>query len=134
MIQEWLRDKLKPVLPTLGWTVDYESQAKNGATVFYEGGSAPARFDIHWRYPRYMVWLSADDWELADYAAQKIYDTLHLIEPEDITVEYRAGGQVMETKTYRLKHLKAESDPNPIGIEDGKRLYSINFTATMIEI
>lgn len=134
MIQEWIRDQVKAELPQLDWTVDFESQATNGATVFYEGGSAPGMFDIDWRYPRYMVWVTAEDWELAEYAAQKVFDTLHLIKGTDITVVYKSDNEVVESKTYRLKKLYAESDPNPIGIEEGKRLFSINFTATMIEI
>lgn len=136
MLQYWLQDLLKPVLTGVKVTVDYEPDTPTYATIFYEGGAQPGKYDISWRYPRFMIWVESDDWGRAQYLAYLIFKTVHNYHKkhgvQQITVEYQnERGEVLDTEEVELHKLEAASDPNPLGILDGKMRYSLNFTATI---
>lgn len=133
MIQSWIRDQLSDALPSMDWTVDYESQSDHAATVFYEGGGDPSTYDIAYRYPRYMVWISSVDFEEAEYIAQAVFDLLHTVRNVPLTIHFYQKGEVVKTKNVILKKLIAATSPNRIGVEEDKMLYSVNFDATIID-
>lgn len=133
MIQSWIKDQLKAALPSMDWTVDYESQDDHAATVFYEGGGDPSTYDIDYRYPRYMVWISSVDFEEAEYVADEVFDLLHQIRNVPLTIHFYQNGKVVKTKAVILKKLIASTSPLRIGVEEEKMLYSVNFDATIID-
>lgn len=133
MIQYHLMQKLKLILPDLEWTVDYKTASDNTGTVYYEGGGSPEIYDVPIRYPRYMVYISSSDWDKAEYAAQAVYDALHKLTNESVTVEFEKDGNVVATKSYRVFLIKAASEPLPIGVENNVMDYSVNFDVTLVE-
>ncbi|WP_339233811.1 minor capsid protein [Oceanobacillus sp. FSL W7-1281] len=133
MIQYHLMKKLQPILPDLEWTFDYKTANDNTGTVYYEGGGTPEKYDVPIRYPRYMVYISSSDWDYAEYAAQAVYDALHKLTNESVTVEFKKDGNVVATKSYRVFLIKAASEPLPIGVEHDVMDYSVNFDVTLVE-
>lgn len=134
MIQEFLMNKLKPLLPDLEWTVDYKTADDNTGTVYYEGGGQPDQYDVPTRYPRYMVYLSSSDWDYAQYAAQVVFDSLHKFQNQIVTVNFYKNGNVVASKSYRVFLITAASDPLPLGVENDVMDYSVNFDVTLTEI
>lgn len=134
MIQEFLMNKLKPLLSDLEWTVDYKTADDNTGTVYYEGGGKPGEYDVPIRYPRYMVYISSSDWDYAEYAAQAVYDRLHKLANESVIVEFKKDGNVVATKSYRVFLMTATSEPLPLGVENDVMDYSVNFDVTLTEI
>ncbi|WP_342512794.1 hypothetical protein MKY34_19635 [Sporosarcina sp. FSL K6-1522] len=134
MIQSFLKEKLKKLLPDLTWTVDYKTANDNTGTVYYEGGGKPAEYDVSTRYPRYMVLLSSSDWEYAEHAAQVVFDSLHKIMHETVQVDFFKNGDVVATKRYRVFLITAASEPLPLGVENDVMDYSVNFDVTLMEI
>lgn len=133
MIQYHLMQKLQPILPDLEWSVDYYTEKDNTGVVYYEGGGSPGIYDVPIRHPRYMVYISSSDWDYAKYAAQVVYDALHKLTNETVTVEFEKDGNVVETKSYRVFLIKAASEPLPIGVENNVMDYSVNFDVTLVE-
>lgn len=133
MIQEWLKDRLKAALPQAKWTVDYEpNNSDQFGTVYYEGGGAPGGGDFNYRYPRFMVWIESEDWTMAEYIAQTVFDELHNLHKwsgkQSIHVVYTdKNNQVIREEDVTLHSITAAGDPNRIGVEDGKMQYSVNF-------
>lgn len=125
--------KLQLILPDLEWTVDYKTANDNTGTVYYEGGGKPGEYDVPTRYPRYMVYISSSDWDYAEYAAQAVFDALHKLENEYVTVEFEKDGNVVATKSYRVFLVKAASEPIPLGVENDVMDYSVNFDVTLVE-
>lgn len=136
MIQDFLMNKLKPLLPDLEWSVDYrfKKPGKSTGTVYYEGGGQPGQYDVPTRYPRYMVYISSSDWDYAQYAAQVVFDSLHKLKNETVEVEFYKDGNVVATKSYRVFFIAAASDPLPLGVESDVMDYSVNFDVTLVEI
>ncbi len=133
MIQYHLMKKLQLILPDLEWTVDYKTADDNTGTVYYEGGGTPEIYDVPIRYPRYMVYIASSDWGKAEYAAQAVYDALHKLTNESVTVEFMKDGNVVTTKSYRVFLVKAASEPQRIGVDNGVMDYSVNFDVTLVE-
>ena len=136
MIQRWLKDQLVAAYPGVIFAADYEPDANQSGTVFYEGGGAPARFDAKFRYPRYMIWIESDDWGMAEYLAQSIFETLHELHlktgPQLVEVEYRdRSGEIIATEQVYLHRIVADGGPNRIGVDGEKMQYSINFDTTI---
>ena len=122
MIQRYLKDYLKDVIPELTWTMDYYTGEDTTGTVYYEGGSKPPSNDVNTRYPTYMVYIRSSNWGLASTAAQKVFDTLHK----------KSNFGVTGALSYHVFFIEAVSEPNRIGVKDGIMDYSINFDATLI--
>lgn len=135
MIQYWIKDKITALLPELTVTVDYEANENSYATVFYEGGTAPGRFDIKTQTMRYMVWIESDDWGFAEYVAHMIYKELNEYDVQEvIAVEFiDKNGTVLFTEDVHLLKITANGEVNPLGILEGKRRFSINFDAALIK-
>lgn len=133
MIQFHLMQKLQPILPDLEWTVDYKTADDHTGTVYYEGGGSPGEFDVPIRHPRYMVYISSSDWGYAEYAAQAVHDTLHKTFNEPVTVEFFKDRNVVATKSYRVFLIESASEPLPLGVENEKMDYSVNFDVTLVE-
>lgn len=133
MIQFHLMDKLKEALPDLEWSGDYRSGTDNVGTVYYEGGADRGRYDVPYRHPRYMVYISSSDWDYAEYAANKAADLLHMYENPSIVVEYYQKDRLIDSKELHLQKLFQQGDVNRIGVENGIMDYSVNFEAHIIE-
>lgn len=133
MIQYWLKDRLAEVLPDLLLTADYQPDSKTYATVFYEGGGEPGRYDLKYQTLRYMVWVESDDWGFAEYVARKVFLALHEYpERPVIEVDYLDKDNVLLLREYVMLHsLSAAGEVNPLGVLEGKRRYSVNFDATI---
>ncbi|OAK70095.1 hypothetical protein [Lederbergia galactosidilytica] len=134
MIQEFLMNRLQPLLPDLEWTVDYKTADDNTGTVYYEGGGQPDQYDVPTRYPRYMVYLSSSDWDYVQYAAQVVFDSLHKLQNQIVKVDFYSKGNVVASKSYRVFLIIAASDPNPLGVDNDVMDYSVNFDVTLTEI
>lgn len=136
MIQDFLMNKLKPLLPDFEWTVDYvfKKPGKSTGTVYYEGGGQPSLYDVLMRYPRYMVYISSSDWDYAQHAAQTVFDLLHNIAGQTVEVDFYKDENVVARKSYHVFSITAASDPLPLGVENGAMDYSINFDVTLVEI
>lgn len=137
MIQHWLKEVLRTTIPDTKFTADYEPEkTATYGTVFYEGGGDPARYDAKYRYPRYMVWVESDDWGLAEFIAQQVFDSLHEYDlksgREEIVVEYRnRNDEIIGTDTIVLHKITAAGEVNRIGVIEGKMTYSVNFETTI---
>lgn len=138
MIQYWLGDLLKAEFPgnRKDITVDYLTERDTNIVVYYEGSSAPGRFDINRLDLNYMVWVESKDWGFAEYVANRIFDMLHkyhekhgrpLIEVEHVN----ANMEVLATEMVKLHRVFAAGHINPLGVEDGKMQYTINFETTI---
>lgn len=130
MIQLWIRNQLEPLLPKFNWTVDFEATGDLKATVYYEGGADVTGADLYYRHPRYMVWIESTDWGLAEFAAYAVFRHLSGIQGVFVPVEYsNDAGEILDTKTVYLKNIEPSGEPNRMGVEDGRMIYSINFDA-----
>lgn len=134
MIQSFIRDILADALPSLNWSVDYSTANDNTGMVAFEGGSKPGEYDVPYRYPRYMVYISSSDWEFAEFAAMKTKELIHKRAGDVVDVEYKKDGEVIETKRFKLQMITASGDINPLGVENGVMDYSVNFDANLIEL
>lgn len=137
MLQFWLKDKIAERMPGRRITVDYAKVSPTFLVVYYEGGAAPSPYDLKWREQRYMVWIESEDWGLAQHMAFQIYEWFHEYEQgletrEEIDIDFLdANNQLLNTQTVFLHSLTAASEPNPLGVEDGRMRYSVNFDAKL---
>lgn len=136
MIQYWIRDRLKEAAPNVRWTVDVSPDVPTSATVFFEGGAEPFRYDFQFEYPSYMIWVESTDLGMAEYLARLVYLTLHNyhlahpFEPIDVTY-YTDTGEELGQESFVLQKITALSPPNPIGMDGKKMQYSVNFESTI---
>lgn len=137
MIQYWMKDQMQPLMNGVRLTVDFEPDADNYGTVFYEGGGAPDRHDFNIRRPNYMVWIQSTDWGQAELLAQEAFDLFHAYHKRfpdtEIAVEFYKANQLIKTEHYILKSMFAVGDPNPLGVDNGKMQYSVNVETMLIK-
>ena len=133
MIQRYLMNELKVILPALEWSVDFYTGEDNTGTVYYEGGAPPDLSDMDWRYPAYMIYIRSSDWQLAEQAAQAVYSALHKQQDMQVQIEQYDGENVVGAKAYHVLFIEAMSEPLRIGVDKNIMEYSINFRVTLRE-
>lgn len=135
MIQYWMGEKLRTVFPGQKIDVDYLSEADTSIVVYYEGSGEPGRFDIEKESLNYMVWIESKDWGFAEYAARTVYNFFHKYHEKErpsIVVDYvNKDMEVLDSETVYLHRCFASSNINPLGVEDGRMTYSVNFQTTI---
>lgn len=128
-------DQLKAEFPTDNITVDYLTEADTNIVVYFEGGGPPGRFDINRNDLNYMVWVESTDWGYAEYMANQIFNFFHKYHEKArplIVVEYvNANMDVLASETVKLHRMFAAGSVNPLGVDDGKMQYTINFETTI---
>ncbi|MFD1350146.1 minor capsid protein [Oceanobacillus caeni] len=134
MIQEYLMNELKRVIPGLTWSVDYYYAEDHTGTVYSEASGQPDRYDTGYRYPGYQVWIRSSDWDYAKLAAEQTFNALHKKSNFRVTVDYEKDGEVVETKHYLVLLIFATSDPLRIGDNEGIMEYSVNFDVTLTDL
>jgi hypothetical protein len=134
MIQLYLMNELKGILPALEWSIDFYSGEDNTGTVYYEGGASPDLNDMNWRYPSYMVYIRSSDWRFAEQAAQAVYNALHKRQDLQVQIEQYDGENVVGVKTYHVLFIQATSEPLRIGVDNNIMDYSVNFQVTLREV
>lgn len=132
MIQKFIMEQLAPSFPDLEWTYDSRS-GEETATVYEEGGGQPGQFDVPVRYPRYMVYLSSSDLDYVAYAAYKINEMVPALVGSKVTVEFLKSGEVIDSTNVYIKSIAAVGVPNDLGIQNGKRDFSLNFETQILE-
>jgi hypothetical protein len=125
MIQSFLKEELKEVIPELEWTIDFYTSQDNTGTVYAESGEAPDSYESGLRYPSYMVFIRSSDWTLARVAANKAFKHLHK-KMKDLVL---ADGL-----QYQVFLIEAQSEPLRLGVQGDVMEYSINFQATIREV
>lgn len=135
MIQDYIRDELKGILPELEWTSDYYTAEDNTGTVYAEGGSGADIYESGLRYPSYMVYIRSSDWYLSRRAAEMVHDRFHGKSNFTAVVnQYDKDGNVLGTKTYHVLFIMDIGEPNRIGVDNGIMDYSVNFQVTLREV
>ena len=134
MIQEFLMNELKTIIPNLSWSVDYYYADDNTGTVYSTASGQPDRYDTEYRYPGYQVWIRSSDWDYAKFAAELTYKQLHKKTNFRVAVDYEEDGQVVLIKHYLVLFVMATSDPLRIGDNKGTMEYSVNFDVTLNEL
>lgn len=130
-------DKLKAAFPDTNITVDYLTEADTNIVVYYEGSGPPGRYDIDREDLNYMVWVESTDWGYAEYMANQVFNYFHKYHEKEtpvIDVEFvNAQMEVLATQTVKLHRVFAAGSVNPLGVDDGRMQYSINFVTTIIK-
>ncbi|HLR58916.1 MAG TPA: minor capsid protein [Pseudogracilibacillus sp.] len=134
MIQEYLMNELKKIIPDLTWSVDYYHAEDNTGTVYTSSSFKPGEYDVEYRYPGYQIWIRSSDWDYAKLAAELTFEKLHKKTNFKVDVNYEKEEQVVLTKHYLVLLILAASDPIRIGDNDGVMEYSVNFDVTLTEI
>lgn len=134
MIQEFLMNQLKTIIPHLTWSVDYYYAKDNTGTVYSSGGFHPDRYDTDYRYPSYQVWIRSSDWDYAKLAAEQTFNALHKKSNLIVDIDHEKDGVVVETKRYLVLLILAASEPLRIGDNNGIMEYSVNFDVTLTEL
>ncbi len=134
MIQEYLMNELKTIIPNLTWSVDYYYADDHTGTVYSTASGQPDRYDTEYRYPGYQVWIRSSDWDYAKLAAELTYKQLHKKSNFRVAVDYEEDGQVVLIKHYLVLFVMAASDPLRIGDNKGIMEYSVNFDVTLNEL
>lgn len=135
MIQDYLREELKVILPELEWTSNYYTGGDNTGTVYYEGGSGSDIYESDLRYPTYMVYIRSSDWYFSERAAQMVHDYFHRKSNFTAVInQYDKDENVVGVKTYHVFFIQDVGEPNPIGVENGIMDYSVNFQVTLKEV
>lgn len=133
MIQEYLMNELKTIVPDLNWTVDYYAAKDNTGTVYSTASRQPDRYDTEYRYPGYQVWIRSSDWDFAKLATELTYKQLHKKSNFKVNVDFEKDGRVVLTKHYRVFLILAASDPIRVGANNEIMEYSVNFDVTLKE-
>lgn len=125
MIHETLMNQAKVICPDLRWSVNFYTAVHNTGTVYEEGGGNPDTFDFKWRYPDYMIYIRAKDWDEGFSYAQKIFNAFH----------GKTNFKVIEEdRTFYVQSLFALSEILRVGVDENDNMeYSINFRATLRE-
>lgn len=133
MIQEYLMNELKVVIPDLTWSMDYRWASDNTGTVYSEsGGQINVNDETVTRYPSYMVYIRSSKWGYAETAAHEVWRTLNGMKDFDVTVnQYDANENVVGQLTYHVFYVGAVAEPNRIGVKDGVMEYSVNIDVTL---
>lgn len=134
MIQSYLREQLADWLPELTWTESYRTNNEDVGTVYYEGGSSPGEYDVPNRSPSYMVYLSSRNWDYVSYAAEVVFERLQELHEVAIPVVYEKDSVPVMSRTFWLWQIRMTGEPNDLGVENGIRDFSINFTARLTEM
>lgn len=135
MIQDYIREELKLILPELDWTSNYYTSEDNTGTVFSEGGNSSDLYESGIRYPNYMVYIRSSDWYFAERAAQMVRDQFHNKSNFTAVInQYDKDENVIGTKTYHVFLIVDVGEPNRIGVENGIMEYSVNFQVTLKEV
>lgn len=134
MIQEYLMNELKTVVPHLTWSVDYYYAKDNTGTVYVSSGKQPDLYDMEYRYPSYQIWTRSSDWDYAKYAAEAAFNAFHKKSNLIVSVDYEKDREVVETKRYLVLLILAASDPLRIGVNNKVMEYSVNFDVTLTEL
>ncbi len=134
MIQEYLMNELKTIIPRLSWSVDYYYAEDNTGTVYASSGGLPDAYDTKYRYPSYQVWVRSSDWDYAKYAAEATFNALHKKSNLIVEVNYEKDGEVVETKRYLVLLILGTSEPLRIGVNDKVMEYSVNLDVTLTEL
>lgn len=125
MIHEALMKECQLVVPKLKWTVNFYKKNNDTGTVYEESGPMPDTYDFRWRYPEYMIYIRAKDWDLAREYAQSVFDALHG------KLNFRVTEQ---DRIFYIQSLYALSEIIRIGADENDNMeYSINFRATIRE-
>jgi hypothetical protein len=125
MIQSFLKDEAKAVVPELEWTIDFYTSEDNTGTVYSEGGTPPDSYESGMRYPEYMVFIRSSDWTLARVAANKVFKQLH----RKMNVQASVDGS-----QFQVFFIEALGEPIRLGAQDDVMEYSINFRVTLREV
>jgi hypothetical protein len=125
MIQSFLKDEAKAVVPELEWTIDFYTSEDNTGTVYSESGTPPDSYESGMRYPEYMVFIRSSDWTLARVSANKVFKHLHK-KMKDLV--FADGLQ------YQVFLIEALSEPLRLGAQGEVMEYSINFRLTLREV
>lgn len=134
MIQSYLKERLREVLPDLRWSESRRSSDSDVGTVYYEGGGSPDEYDVPNRYPRYMVYISSPDWGYAEYAAEVAFQTLKELGDEKVSIAFEKDGRIVAEKDVWLWRTRMTGEPNDLGVENGVRDFSINFDVLLTEM
>lgn len=125
MIHETLMEYCQLTVPELNWTVNFYTDDANTGTVYEESGPTPDTYDFRWRYPEYMIYIRAKDWDLSRAYAQSIFDLLHG------KLNFRV---ISLGRTFYVQSLYALSEIIRVGVDENDNMeYSINFRATIRE-
>lgn len=125
MIQSYLKDELKLVLPQLEWTIDYFSGEDNTGTVYSEGGPAPDSYEASFRFPQYMVLIRSSDWLMAEQATQTALNAFH--RKTNVLV-------LLGSKKYRIYFIEAMGEPIRLGAQNNVMEWTVNFQVTLREV
>lgn len=130
MIEEYLMERAKIILPDLEWTVNYSTGTESTGAVYYEGGPMDnPNNETELRYPQYMFYFqsSKKNWDESKIAAYKVYDLFH-----KWTLEELVHVPELE-KSYRVYYIQALGEPIRVGEEKGVMEYSLNIQVTLRE-
>lgn len=126
-------------------TVNYFTEENDTVTVYSSAGLPPSDYDLNYLYPGYQIWIRSEDWDLAELAANMIFDLFHKYprteqqrldslnvettfeEFDEVKKEYI----VLKTKEHQVFSIIAASNPIRIGESNGKMEYSVNFDVTL---
>jgi hypothetical protein len=125
LIQSYLKEEAKVVVPELEWTIDFYTGEDNTGTVYSESGTAPDTYESGLRYPEYQVYIRSSDWTLARVAANKVFKHLH----RKMNVLANADGL-----QYQVFFVEAQGEPIRLGARGNVMEYSINFSVTLREV
>jgi hypothetical protein len=125
MIQSFLKDEAKAVVPELEWSIDFYTSEDNTGTVYSESGAPPDTYESGMRYPEYMVFIRSSDWTLARVAANKVFKQLHM-KMKDLVL---ADGL-----QYQVFLIEALGEPIRLGAQGNVMEYSVNFKVTLREV
>jgi hypothetical protein len=124
MIQKWIKDELKTILPNLEWTIDFKTGQDHTGTVYMESPGTPSNDDLIMLFPTYSVELESSDRKNIDDWALKVYDLMNRRHRETIRI-----GAV----DFDLVWINA-IPPIPVGFDGQKQIYTINLQTTIRKI
>lgn len=125
MIQSYLKELAKAVVPELEWTIDFYTGEDNTGTVYSESGTSPDLYESGMRYPEYMVFIRSSDWTFARTATNKVFKQLHTHTKDLVLAD---GLQ------YQVFFVEALGEPIRLGAQGNVLEYSINFKVTLREV
>lgn len=121
MIQKWIKDELKKVIPNLEWTIDYKTGEKETGVVYQESPGNPSTNDFNMQNPTYSVYIETDK-KVAEDVAWLVHDTMHKRHQELATISGR------EFQVIFIQSIP----PLPVGIDANKQMtYTINLQTTI---
>lgn len=134
MIQSYLREYLKGVLPELKWTESYRTSDSNVGTVYSEGGGSPDEYDVPNRYPSYTVYISSPDFAFVETCAEIAFEQLKNLKGVRVPITFEKDGEPVMTRVFWLWRTRMQGEPNDLGVENGIRDFSINFDVVLTRL